>query len=97
MPANKTTFKNSNTGKIVLLLSVLAATFWCISGVVNVYQPAIVGVIFEILWLPMLALLFLLPVVSIIFLVRERFSFKSFYLYSLLIIGLALFIAQAAS
>jgi len=76
----------SRTKKIVLGLSLLTAVFWSLGQLINVYSFAVVGAVFEILWLPMLALLVFLPVISLIYWVKERFSIKSSFLYSLLII-----------
>jgi hypothetical protein len=81
-----TVIKISKTSKIVFILSLFTALFWCIGQLVNVYYFAISGAIFEILWLPMLVLLFVLPLFSLTYWVKEKFNLKSLYLYSLLII-----------
>jgi uncharacterized membrane protein (DUF373 family) len=59
-----------------------------LSRVINVYQYALAGAIFEILWLPMIVALFVLPFVSIWHLIKEKFSVKSLYLYALIISAL---------
>ena len=76
----------SRTKNIVLGLSLLTAVFWSLSQMLNVYTYAVVGAVFEILWLPMLGLLISLPVISLIYWAKEYFSIKSSYLYSLLLI-----------
>lgn len=76
----------SRTKNIILGLSLLTAVFWSLSQILNVYTYAVVGAVFEILWLPMLGLLILLPVISLIYWAKEYFSIKSSYLYSLLVI-----------
>jgi hypothetical protein len=86
MKEHLTPFKNSRTGKIVFILSIIASGFWWFGQVVNVYNIALVGAIFELLWLPMLAMLFTLPIISLIWLVKEKFNIKSLYIYSMLII-----------
>jgi len=48
------------TPKIVFISSVLVSFFWCFVQLVNVYYFTIVGAIFEILWLPMIASLIIL-------------------------------------
>ncbi len=78
---------NKYIGKIVLTLSILVSVFWYLVNLIDVYQIAVVGAIFELLWLPMIAMLFILPIFSIVYLVKEKFSVKSFYLYSIIIIG----------
>ncbi len=79
------TFKNSKRSKIVVCLSIVVLLFWLLSRIINVYRFAFVGAVFEILWLPMLALLFIIPILSWVFFWKERFNRKSFYLYALLI------------
>jgi len=76
--------KNFNTGKLFFLLSIALFLFWLSGRVIDIYHFAFVGAIFELLWLPMLSLLVALPVVSTIFWVKEKFSVRSFYFYSLL-------------
>jgi len=58
----------------------------------NVYRYAIVGVVYEILWLPMLLLLFLIPVLAILSLIRQKalFGSLSFYAGLLIVINFAL-------
>lgn len=85
MNENLTEFENSKTSKIVLILSIIVAGFWWLGQVINVYHFAIVGAIFEILWLPVLGMLFLLPIFSLIMLVKEKFNVRSLYIYSILI------------
>ena len=72
---------------IVFILSILVSVFWCIGNLINIYQFAVVGAIFELLWLPMIAMFIVLPIISLVYLVKEKFTVKSFYLYSILIIG----------
>jgi len=75
-----------STAKVVFISSILVSFFWNFGQLVNVYHFAIVGAIFELLWLPMIALLIILPVVSFIYFVKEKFNLRSLYLYSFLII-----------
>ena len=81
-----TVINKSKTPKIVFILSILTSVFWCLDQFVNVYYFAVVGAIFEIVWLPMTALLIILPILSLIYLVKEKFNLKSLYLYSFLIV-----------
>ena len=77
--------KSSKTSLGILLLSILLALFWFLAKTNDVYRNAAIGAFFEILWLPMLLLLFGLPVISIIFWRKEKFNTRSLYLYSFLI------------
>ncbi len=78
-------FKNTRTSKIVFLLSIIASGYWWLGHGINIYGSAIVGAIFEMLWLPLIGMLFLLPIFSLIFLLKEKINIRSLYLYSLLI------------
>jgi hypothetical protein len=70
---------------IVFILSIINSFFWIIGHSLNVYKYIIVGALFEILWLPMIVFLVLLPFLSIYILIKDKWSLKSLYLYSLLI------------
>lgn len=82
-----TIFKNSRLSKILFVLSIIVLIYWLIGHNINVYRFAVVGVIYEILWLFMIIGLFGLPIISLIFLIKEKFSFRSLYLYTILIAG----------
>ena len=73
--------------KAVLFLSILVSLFWLASRFINLYQFALVGAIFEILWLPMILMVFCLPVISFYYLLKEKLSVNSTYLYSILIMS----------
>jgi hypothetical protein len=83
-------YKNSRLSKIFFVLSIFILAYWSIAQVTNVYKVAVVGAIYEIMWLFMLMGLFGLPVVSLIFLIRDKFSFRSLYLYTIIIGGLTI-------
>ena len=78
----------SQTSKIVFILSIFVSVFWFLTYVLDVYHFAITGAVFELLWLPMIIMIFVLPVFSVVQLIKEKFSLKSLYLYSLVIIAL---------
>ena len=75
-------------GKVVLALSVFVLLFVGLSRLLNVYQISYVGAIFEILWLPVILLLFILPVLSLIYWIQDKFNPKSIFLYSI-VLGIA--------
>jgi len=72
----------------VMGLTIFVLLFVGLSRLLNIYQFAFVGAIFEILWLPVILLLFILPILSIIYWVQDKFNPKSIYLYSM-ILGIA--------
>ena len=71
--------------RTILFLSILVSIFWVSTRFINTYKYALVGVVFEMLWLPMILLIFCLPVISLYFLLKEKFSFKSAYFFAMLI------------
>jgi len=85
-----TVFVNTGFSKLVFILSISTALFWTTSQIVNIYRFKLVGAIFEILWLPFLTMLFVLPILSFIFLIKQKFNLRSLFVYSLLIIGVTI-------
>jgi len=85
LPQDLATFENSKMSKIVFFLSIVIFIFWMLGQVIDVYRSDIVGAIFEFLWLFMLLGLFGIPILAIVFLIKEKFSFRSLYLYTIII------------
>jgi hypothetical protein len=86
MTENQSAFHNSIYNKRVLVISFFAALFWIIGNTVDVYQFAITGAFYELLSLPMLALIIFLPVISIVLVIKDKFNRRSMALYSLLLL-----------
>ncbi len=84
MEANKAVNQSNNTFKIILSISFIVLAFWIVVQNINVYRYAVVGAIFEILWMPMIAVLFLVPFVSFYFWYKDQFRFSSKFFYLLL-------------
>jgi len=78
-------YKNSLLSKILFASGILVFLFWLAGRFLDVYRVAVVGAIFEMVWLIMLLMLFVLPVISLIFLIKEKFNYRSFYLYTIII------------
>jgi hypothetical protein len=85
MEQETTIYKNSRLSKILFVFSLFILSYWSIGRSINVYHFAIVGAIYEILWLFMLMALFGLPLVALAFLIIEKFSFRSLYLYTIIV------------
>ena len=86
MTENQRTFHNSLHNKRVLVISFFAALFWIIGNTIDVYQFAITGAFYELLSLPMLALIIFLPIISIVLVIKDKFNRRSMALYSLLLL-----------
>ena len=78
-------FQNSQTGKIIFISTIAATIYWILGKSTNVYRYPIGGAIFELLWLPSLIVLCILPLVSFILWVKERFKLRSVNFYSLVL------------
>lgn len=83
-----TATKKNGTSKLYFLLSMIVFIFWLLSRLINVYHFTLVGVVFEILWLPVILLTFALPVLSLISWSKEKFNFQSLHLFTLIIIAI---------
>lgn len=70
---------------IILVAMLLVAAFWFGANSVNVYENAVVGALFEILWLPFILLTVGTPVLAIVFWVQQKFSWKSPFPYLALV------------
>ena len=77
--------KNTLASKIIFSLSLIVFLFWLQGWLINVYKIAIVGAFYEIIWLPVIALTFILPVIILVLWFKEKFDFRSLYFYSLLL------------
>jgi hypothetical protein len=86
MLLNKNFLKNPNASKIIFASSILVLCYWIIGTSFNVYSIAIVGAIFELTAIPMLCLLVILPILSILLIVRKGITIKSLSFYSLMIL-----------
>jgi hypothetical protein len=70
---------------IVAIISLIVVAYSIILFSINdVYEYAVAGAIYEITWLPMIALIHLLPLANLFVWIRSKFSIKSFCLYGFL-------------
>ena len=90
MTENLSIFHNSVNNKRVFVTSFFVALFWIIGNTANIYHFAVTGAIYELLSLPMLALIIFLPVISIVLFVKDKFNLRSLALYSVLLLSPAI-------
>lgn len=81
--------------KYIFAVSFLVSLFWIIGNYTDVYAYKLISTIFEILWLPMLLLFFVLPVLSFLFWYKQKFNPKSLYVWSLLMLAMAAILVAA--
>jgi len=71
--------------RVLFLLVTAAAVFAFLCKSIDVYSFAPMGAIFELLWIPTLATLFITPFIALKYWFDERFKLFSFNLYTTLI------------
>lgn len=71
---------------LILILSFTVAAFWLSSNLFKVYKIKVIGAIFEILWLPFLILFFLLPLISLFYLIQRKFKQGTLYWISIILL-----------
>ncbi len=52
---------------LLIIFTGITGIYWIVANATNIYDVKFVGVVYEILWLPMILLLFLLPVLHSIY------------------------------
>jgi hypothetical protein len=69
-----TTIRNIKTAKFLFGLSLFVLAFYSIGLIIvgNVYQYAVVGAIYELLWLPMLLCLVVIPLFSVLVFIKNK-------------------------
>ena len=77
--------KNNKQSKILFGLSVFTLSFVLLFKSTDIYKYAFVGAIFEAVWLIIIAAVFIIPVIALWILYKNKFSYKSLCVYALLI------------
>lgn len=70
--------------KLLFTVNIMVTGFWIVGWNINVYQYKVVGVLFELFWLPSIFCLVAVPVISIYFWFKSQFKNNSFFLYLLI-------------
>jgi hypothetical protein len=76
--------------KLLFALSISILLYWLLCNTIDVYQITILGVFYEILWFPMLVMLFVLPIINTYSMVKTK-NIQIYY-FSLLLNIITLFI-----
>lgn len=83
---------NSRLGKGIFLITLGASIFWIITKLVPIYENKIVGAVYEMLWLPVVIILFILPLFSFLLWAGEKFRVQSVHLFSIILAALAILV-----
>jgi hypothetical protein len=71
--------KNIRAGKIMLIVSICMPLIIIYASIFNVYDYALIGAVYELVWLPLIGMLFILPVITFIYWSKDKFRFMSVY------------------
>jgi hypothetical protein len=97
MKNNTSIFKNTIINKIIFVLSILACMFWILGQMFNVYNYALIGIIYEIFWLPCIISIVCIPIICTFLLVKEKLNLRSLNIYSVIIIVMSILIILSIS
>ena len=64
--------------KLFVVFNILILSYWLLCKAIDVYKYTIIGVLSEILWFPMIAMLFLLPIINTYAIFKNK---NSLFLY----------------
>lgn len=77
-------------GKGIFLLTLAASVFWILAKLLPVYENKIIGAVYEMLWLPVVIILFILPIFSFLLWAGEKFRVRSVHLFSVVLAAAAI-------
>jgi hypothetical protein len=87
--------KKPATDIVIFFVSLLVMFFWILTNNINVYENKFIGIIAEILWLPLILLIFVLPIMTFVLISSRKFK-KSKILFLSLAIQFTILIIQIA-
>ncbi|NHM04731.1 hypothetical protein [Flavobacterium celericrescens] len=87
--------KKSTIDIVIFFVSLLVMFFWILTNNINVYENKFIGIIAEILWLPLILLIFGLPIMTFVLISSRKFK-KSKILFLSLAIQVTILIIQIA-
>ena len=80
---------------VIFFVSLLVMFFWILTNNINVYENKFIGIIAEILWLPFILLIFVLPIMTFVLISSRKFE-KSKILFLSLVIQIVILTIQIA-
>ncbi|MCY1531491.1 hypothetical protein D9M68_667190 [compost metagenome] len=83
MKLNNVDHKRNGLFRILLFINLFAIAIWIVGQNINVYRYAVIGAIFEMLWLPIMISIILIPFIALYFWYKDKFIATSKFLYFL--------------
>lgn len=90
-------YKDIKRSKQLFLAGVLVSLFWFLINIFKFYRSPLLEMVVKVMWLPMLIILFLIPIICLLFLLRKKFNPKSFYLYAIILCFITIIYVAAIS
>lgn len=85
MPILSPVYLRTKPSKSFFVASIVLCVLTLLSQELNIYRFAVIGAIAEITWLPLLISIFVLPALGLVNWAKEKFNFRSLYLYGVLV------------
>lgn len=70
---------------VIFFVSLLTMIFWILINQINVYDNKFIGIIAEMIWLPLIALIFVLPIMTFVLVSSRKFKNSKIIFLSLAI------------
>lgn len=86
----KPKFRNSLRAKNTFIFSIVVFLFWVLINKVATSELVLVGVILELLWMPMCLSLFIIPILSYLAWKKEHYHANSLHLYAIFMVILTI-------
>ncbi len=74
--------------KLLLALSISMLLYWLLCKSTDVYKYTILGVLYEILWFPMVAMLLVLPILNGYFIIKNQNRVIHYFILALNLISI---------
>ena len=80
-----TAYKELKRSRGLFIAAVIVSAFWFFISVFKFLGNPTIAEVIQFLWLPMLIILFIIPIVCLLLLLRKKFNPKSYYFYALIV------------
>lgn len=87
---NRALLKNRKVLGFLVALHVIVSVFWLFFRNFDIYSIHVLGIAAEVVWFPMILLLFFLPVVDFVLWLGDKFRWNSGFFYLLLMAAVSL-------
>lgn len=79
--------RNLNWSLLIFIMTAIICAFFISDQFIDYYRFKLTGALFELFYLPSMMMIIFIVIFSITRLLKDKFTLKSLYIYSLLIIA----------